>query len=58
MGPYEVDMPVKSEAQRRFMGAVYSGSIKKPGLSKSTAKEFLDASKGKKYPEKAKPKKK
>lgn len=49
--------PVKSGSQRRFMGAVASGSVKKPGLSKKTAKEFLDETpKGKKLPEKAKPK--
>jgi hypothetical protein len=41
-----------------FMGAVASGSIRKPGLSQSTAKEFLYATpKGAKLPEKVKKKK-
>lgn len=48
-------MPVKSEQQRKFMGAVASGSLKKPGLSPAKAKEFLDATpKGKKLPKKVK----
>jgi hypothetical protein len=36
-------MPVKSKQQLKFMAGVASGSIKKPGLSRSTAKEFVDA---------------
>jgi hypothetical protein len=40
-------MPVKSKAQQRFMGGVASGDIKKPGLSKAKAEEFLESSKGK-----------
>lgn len=45
-------MPVKSAAQRRFMGAVASGEITKPGLSPAKAKEFLDATpRGAKLPE-------
>lgn len=34
-------MPAVSQAQARFMGAVAGGAVKKPGLSKSIAKEFL-----------------
>jgi hypothetical protein len=33
-------MPAKSKQQYRFMKAVESGSIKKPGLSKKEAKDF------------------
>ncbi len=52
-------MPAKSRSQERFMGAVASGSLKKKGLSKATAKEFLDATpKGEKLPEKVKKPKK
>lgn len=40
-------MPVKSKRMARFMGAVMSGEVSKPGLSKAKAKEFLDSSKGK-----------
>ena len=48
-------MPVKSKAQMRFMGAVASGSLKKEGLSKTKAREFLHATpKGAKLPEKVK----
>ena len=36
-----------------LMGAVISGKIKKKGLSKKVAKEFLKESKGKKLPEEA-----
>jgi len=34
-------MPAKSKAQARFMGAIAGGAIKKKGLSKEKAKEFL-----------------
>lgn len=52
-------MPVKSEQQRKFMGAVASGSIKKPGLSQAKAQEFLDATpKGAKLPKRVGAKKK
>ena len=34
-------MPVKSKAQAGFMGLIASGKIKKKGLSKAKAKEFL-----------------
>lgn len=36
-------MPAKSKQQLKFMAGVASGSIKKPGLSKAKAKEFVDA---------------
>lgn len=36
-------MPATSKKQFRFMAAVASGSIKKPGLSKSKASEFVKA---------------
>lgn len=47
-------MPAKSKAQERFMAAVASGSIKKEGLSKMKAKEFLTPTAG--LPERVKPK--
>ena len=34
-------MPAKSKAQARFMGAVAGGAVKRPGLSKEKAREFL-----------------
>ena len=34
-------MPVKSKAQARFMWAIAKGEIKKRGLSKAIAKEFV-----------------
>lgn len=46
-------MPTKSPAQHRFMAAVASGSIKKPGLSKEKAREFISHG----YPGKKKKKK-
>ena len=49
-------MPAKSKAQARFMGAVAGGVIKRPGLSKETAKEFVRGVNTKKLPAK-KPKK-
>lgn len=39
-------MPVKSKAQFKFMAAVASGKIKKPGLSPQEAHKFLRESKG------------
>jgi hypothetical protein len=36
-------MPAKSKAQLRFMAAVASGSIKKKGLSKAQASEWVHA---------------
>jgi hypothetical protein len=51
-------MPVESKAQLRFMAAVASGSIKKSGLSKAKAAEFISATpKGKKLPARKKVKK-
>jgi hypothetical protein len=47
-------MPAKSKAQARFMGAVASGSLKKPGLSKEQAKEYIRGQKVSKLPEKVK----
>lgn len=50
-------MPVKSEAQRRFMGAVASGDV--AGVSPKVGKEYLKATpKGKKLPKKVGAKKK
>jgi hypothetical protein len=47
-------MPAKSKAQAGFMGLVASGKIKKKGLSKKKAKEFLRGVKLKKLPKKKK----
>ena len=48
-------MPAKSKAQLRFMWAVLKGAIKKKGLSKEKAKEFIDKTgSSKKLPEKVK----
>jgi hypothetical protein len=43
-------MPAKSKAQAGFMGMIASGKIKKKGLSKSKAKEFLRGVKTSKLP--------
>jgi hypothetical protein len=43
-------MPVKSKAQAGFMGRIASGKIKKKGLSKEQAKEYLRGVKVKKLP--------
>ena len=45
-------MPAVSKAQARFMGAVAGGAIKKKGLSKTKAKEFLRGVNIKKLPAK------
>lgn len=37
--------PARSKAQLRFMAAVASGKVKKPGLSKAKAAEFVHATK-------------
>lgn len=50
-------MPVKSKAQARFMGAVAGGAIKKKGLGKEKAKEFLKGVKVKSLPARSKKKK-
>lgn len=47
-------MPAKSKAQAGFMGLIASGKIKKPGLSKSKAKEFLRGVSVKRLPKKVK----
>lgn len=47
-------MPAKSKAQARFMGAVIGGAIKKKGLSKEKAKEFVRGVKTKSLPEQVK----
>lgn len=47
-------MPVRSKAQMRFMQAIAHGSLKKPGLSKETAKEFVAGQSTKDLPEKVK----
>lgn len=45
-------MPAKSKAQAGFMGLVASGKIKKKGLSKDKAKEYLRGVKVSKLPKK------
>ena len=47
-------MPVKSKAQARFMRAVAAGDIKKEGLSKEKALEYVEGQPLKKLPEKLK----
>lgn len=51
-------MPPKSKAQSRFMRAVASGSIKKKGLSKKEAKEFVSGYSLKRLPNRVKKSKK
>lgn len=46
-------MPAVSKAQARFMRAVASGDIKKKGLSKAKAHEFVAGQKTRNLPEKA-----
>jgi len=48
------NMPAKSKAQFGYMGLVASGKIKKKGLSKIKAKEFLRGVKVKKLPKRKK----
>lgn len=43
-------MPAKSKQQLKFMAGVMSGSIRKKGLSKKVASEFVHSTKGKKLP--------
>ncbi len=45
-------MPAKSKRQARFMRAVASGSVKKAGLSKKEALEFVSGHSTKGLPEK------
>lgn len=47
-------MPAKSKAQAKFMGAVAGGKLKKKGLSKEKAKEFVKGVKVMDLPAKAK----
>lgn len=47
-------MPIKSKAQAKFMGAIAGGKLKKKGLSKEKAKEFLRGTKTKGLPKKSK----
>jgi hypothetical protein len=50
-------MPAVSKKQARFMGAVAGGVIKKKGLSKAQAKEFIKGQKVSKLPARKKKKK-
>jgi hypothetical protein len=50
-------MPPRSKAQARFMRAVASGSIKKPGLSQAQAEEFVQGAPTSKLPPRVKAKK-
>jgi hypothetical protein len=45
-------MPVKSKSQAGFMGMIAAGKIKKKGLTKDKAKEFLRGVKVKNLPQK------
>lgn len=45
-------MPATSKAQFRYMQAVAHGSIKKPGLSKAKAAEYVSGQSPKGLPEK------
>ena len=47
-------MPPKSKAQSRFMRAVASGDIKKKGLSKKEAQEYVEGHKTKHLPKRKK----
>ena len=47
-------MPVVSKQQAKFMGAIAGGKLKKKGLSKKKAKEFLRGIKVSKLPRKVK----
>ena len=51
-------MPAKSKAQARFMGAVAGGVIKKKGLSKAQAKEYIKGQRLSKLPKRVKKSKK
>lgn len=51
-------MPATSKAQTRFMGAVAGGAIKKKGLSRAQAKEYVRGQSLKNLPARAKGKKK
>lgn len=47
-------MPAKSKAQLRYLGAIAGGKIKKKGLSRSEAKEFIKGQSSKNLPEHSK----
>lgn len=47
-------MPPKSKTQARFMRAIASGSIKKKGLSRKAAKEYVSGYSTKGLPKKKK----
>ncbi len=47
-------MPAKSKAQLRFMAGVASGDIKKKGLSKAQASEWVHATGSRKLPNRIK----
>ena len=49
-------MPVKSQAQAKYMRAVAAGSVKAKGLSKAQAKEFVAHQPTKNLPARAKKK--
>ena len=51
-------MPAVSKRQFRFMKAVESGSVSKPGLSPAKAKEYTQGTKYKSLPKKKASKKK
>lgn len=51
-------MPAVSKKQFKFMEAVKHGAIKKPGLSRQKAAEFVDGVEYKKLPAKKKTSKK
>lgn len=40
-------MPARSKAQFKLMAAISSGNLKKPGLSKEEAKEYISHNTGK-----------
>lgn len=44
-------MPPKSKAQARLMRAIASGDIKRKGLSRQEAREYVDGHKLKRLPE-------
>jgi len=46
-------MPAKSKAQARFMGAVCGGAVKKKGLSKKKACEYVRGQKISDLPERS-----
>jgi len=47
-------MPAVSKQQAKFFGAIAGGAIKKPGLSKEQAKEYIKGQDISKLPERLK----